>query len=165
MELFEHVKFLGMYWGAPALQPLMEELVISKPPKIAKNETDGRLLFKRTGVELIFTDERSVNIDSKNYPEGSMILSNITFYLAAMAGYKIYSGQLPDGIRANVTKNEVLKVFGYPNNLKYSSAGQLLPGEDDWIMRWDKQGFVIFCTFTEEGTATDLALQLPLDQA
>lgn len=165
MKLFDCVNFLGMYWNEPELQPLLDEFAVNKPPKIAKGETDGRLLLKKSGVELIFTDERSVKVPNKNFPEGAMVLSNITFYLTATNGYKVYSGHLPDGIKPNVTKNEVLNAFGLPNNLKYSPTGQLLPDQDDWIMRWDKQGFVIFFTFTDEGIATDLALQLPLDQA
>ena len=165
MELFDYIKFLGMYWGEYGLQPLVESIKIIKPPKIAKGETDGYLLFKKLGVELIFTDERSLNIPSKSFPEGAMVLSNITFYLAKKDGYHPYTGKLPDGMKLGASKTEIIKVFGLPNTPQYSPAGELLPDEDDWMMRWDKDGFAMFCTFSEEGFATDLALQLPLDQA
>lgn len=165
MEIFDYVKFLGMYWSEPSLKPLLDELSISKAPKIQKGDQTGHLLLKKLGIEITFKDERFIKIPGKEFPEGGMVLCNICFYLTNEDGYKPYSGRLPNYIKPEATKADVLKAFGFPNNLKYSPAGKLLPGEDDWIMRWDKQGFVIFCTFTEEGTATDIALQLPLDQA
>lgn len=165
MEFFDHVKFLGMYWGEPSLQPLVDALGISKTPRIAKGEKTGQMLFKKLGVELIFKDERFVKIPGKLLPEGAMVLSNLTFYLTKSDGYHPYNGALPSGIKLGISKADVLKVFGSPDDPRYTPAGQLLPGEDDWMMRWDKQGFAMYCAFSEEDAATDLALQLPLDQA
>jgi hypothetical protein len=165
MEFFDHVKFLGMYWGEPGMQPLVDTLKISKPPKIAKGDRTGHLLFKKLGLELTFKDERFVKIPNKVFPEGSVVLCNIRFYLTDEDAYKPYAGALPTCISPNATKVEVLQGLGIPNFPKYSPAGKLLPDEDDWKMRWDKNSFVIFCTFNDEGTATDIALQLPLDQA
>jgi hypothetical protein len=165
MEFFDYVKFLGMYWGEQGLQPLVEALSISKPPKIPKAERDAYLLLKKMGVELIFTDERFVKIPDKVFPEGAMVLCNATFYLTNRDGYKPYAGKLPKSMKLEETKTEMLKAFGIPNFPKYSPSGKLLPDEDDWKMRWDRPDHVLFCTFNDDGTATDIGLQLPLDQA
>jgi hypothetical protein len=140
-------------------------LAISKAPKISKGDKTGHLLFKKIGIELIFKDERFVKIPGKVFPEGAMVLSNVTIYLSEEDGYLPYTGSLPTGIGPNASKEGVLKGFGIPNSPKYSPAGKLLPDEDDWIMRWDRPDHVLFCTFNDEGTVTDMALQLPLDQA
>ena len=165
MEFFDYAKFLGMYWGEQGLQPLINALEISKAPKIPKGEKTGHLLFKKIGIELIFKDERFVKIPGKILPEGAMVLCNASFYLTGEHGFKPYKGKLPNGMKLDGSKEDVLQAFGRPNLPKYLPSGQLAPDEDDWIMRWDRSGHAMFCTFNDEGTATDIALQLPLDQA
>lgn len=166
MEFFDYVKYLGMYWGEPGIKPLVDALAISKPPKkISKGDEDGFIDQKKIGVCLTFTDERFLKKSSKLFPEGAMVLCNIRVYLTNSNGYKPYAGNLPKGMKLDASKTDVLQALGFPNDPKYSRSGELLPDEDDWKMRWDRSNHVLFCTFSDEGTATKLALQLPLDQA
>ena len=165
MEMMDYVKFLGMYWGESALQPLIEKLRASKPPKISKGDVTGHLEFKKTGIYLVFRDERFVKIPGKSFPEGAMVLSNISFYLIKKDGYQPYTGNLPSRMVSEATKAEMINVFGFPNDPKYSSTGELLPGEEDWMMRWDHPNHVMFCSFNDDGQATSIGLQLPLEQA
>jgi hypothetical protein len=164
MEMMDYVKFLGMYWGEPALQPLIEQLKSSKPPKISKGDVTGHLEFKKIGIYLVFRDERFVKIPGKSFPEGAIVLSNISFYLIKKDGYQSYTGNLPGGIESGATKTEVIKVFGFPNDPKYSTTGELLPDEEDWMMRWDHLNHVMFCSFNDDDQAISIGLQLPLDQ-
>lgn len=165
MELFDYVKFLGMYWGEPGLQPLVNALGISKPQKISRGDVDGYLEFKKNGLYLVFSDEKTINIPNKILPEGAMVLSGFGFYLKSKDGYKPYTGKLSNGISSDATKAEVLKLVGIPSKPKYSPTGGLMPGEDDWNMRWDREGYFMSCIFSDVGVATRFAIQLPLDQA
>ncbi len=165
MEMMDYVKFLGMYWGESALQPLIEKLRASKPPKISKGEVDGHLEFKKLGIYLVFSDERFVKIPGKSFPEGAMVLSNISFYLIKKDGYQPCTEKLPGSMKIPFEKMHALKFFGTPNVPQYSADGNLLPGEDDWKMRWDHPNHVMFCSFNDDGHATKIGLQLPLEQA
>lgn len=165
MEFFDYAKFLGMYWGEPSLQPLVDALGITKVPKLAKDDVSVYLEFKKAGFFLIFKDERFVKITGKVFPEGAVVLCHVRFYLTSSDGYKPYAGKLPKSMNLDATKADMLKAFGFPNDPKYLPSGQLAPDEDDWMMRWDRPDHVLFCTFNDDGTATDIALQLPLDQA
>ena len=165
MDKFYYINFLGMQWGESGMQPLVDYLKIIKAPKISKGDRTGHSLFKKFGVELTFKDEQFINIPGRVFPEGAMVLCNIRFYLQDGDGYKTYKGKLPDGISLPFTKNNAFKLFGVPNFPKYSAAGELLSGEDDWMMRWDRPKHLIFCSFDDEDRATEFGIQLPLDQA
>jgi len=159
--MLEYSQFLGMYWGEPGLQPFIDELKITKPPKIKKGETDTYITLKKVGIELAFTDERYLNLSNKVVPEGVAILSNIRFYFSRDTGFQPYSGKLPQKISLPLTKKNALEAFGIPNFPKYSATGQLLRGKDDWKMRWDNKNYIVFCTFNDENTAKNISLQLP----
>ncbi len=165
MEFFEHVKYLGMYWGESSLQPLIDALSITKAPKLSKGDTDAYVEIKKSGLFLIFSDERTINIPGKVFPEGALVLSNLTFYLVDKDGYRAYKGATPRGISPNTTRADVLIAMGLPSSPKYSPAGVLLPGENDRMMRWDKADHFVFCAFASDGKASRTGLQLPLGQA
>jgi hypothetical protein len=165
MKFFEHVKYLGMYWGEPSLQPLIDALGITKAPKLPKGDTDAYVEIKKSGLFLIFSDERTVNIPGKVFPEGALVLTNLTFYLTDKDGYSSYKGAVPSGVSQNATRADVLKAMGFPSSPKYSPDGVLLPDENDRMMRWDKAGHFVFCAFASDGKASRTGLQLPLDQA
>jgi hypothetical protein len=165
MTILDYVKYLGLYHGEEALQPLLSQLGLAKAPKLAKGDITTHLSAKALGVELCFRDERFVKIPDKQFPEGALVLSNITFYGEGHSGYKTYADVIFPGITWGSTKPEVLRAFGIPNAPSFSTTGELLPGEDDWNMRWDRADHCLFFTFTDEGQISDAAIQLPLDQA
>ena len=165
MTIFDYVPYLGLSYGEAALQPLLFQLRITTAPKLAKNDEDTHLSAKSLGIEICFTDERFVNIPGKQFPEGALVVSNITFYGEGHPGYSVYSGSIFPGITLASTKADVLRTFGIPNSPIYSDTGELLPDEDDWNMRWDRTDHCFFFTFTDEGEISDMAIQLPLDQA
>lgn len=165
MEFFDHVKYLGMYWGEPSLQPLVDALGITKAPKLPKGDTDAYVELKKSGLFLIFSDERTVNIPGKVFPEGALVLTNLTFYLSDKDGYRSFKGAVPRGILPNATKADVLKAMGIPSSPKYSPDEALLPDENDRMMRWNKVNHFVFCAFASDGHASRTGLQLPLDQA
>lgn len=165
MEFFEHVKYLGMFWGEPSLQPLIDALGITKAPKLSKGDITSHLELKKVGIYLVFRDERFVKIPNKVFPEGALVLSNISFYLVDKDGYRTYKGSTPRGLSPNTTRADVLEAMGFPSSPKYSSDGVLLPDENDRMMRWDKSDHFVFCAFASDGKASRTGLQLPLDQA
>lgn len=165
MEFFDHVKYLGMYWGEPSLQPLIDALGITKAPKLPKGDTDAYVEIKKSGLFLIFSDERTIKIPGKVFPEGALVLSNLTFYLADKDGYRTYKGAMPRGLSPNTTRADALEAMGLPSSPKYSPDGVLLPDENDRMMRWDKADHFVFCAFASDGKASRTGFQLPLDQA
>lgn len=165
MPIFDYVKYLGLYYGEEALEPLLAKWGFKKAPKLEKGDTATYLTSKELGVELCFDDERVVKIPGKEIPEGALVVSNIRFYVKGRAGYKPYQGALCPEITPSSTKPDVRRVLGMPNAPAYSSAGELLPGENDRIMRWDRADHCFFIAFTSEGEISNLGIQLPLDQA
>jgi hypothetical protein len=165
MEFFEHVKYLGMYWGEPSLQSLIDALGITKAPKLPKGDITSHLELKKAGIYLVFRDERFVKIPNKVFPEGALVLSNISFYLVEKDGYKKYQGLLPKGLLPETSSQMALAAFGSPSNLKHSPDGDLIPPETYRVLRWDRKEFCLFLSFNDKQQARDIALQLPLDQA
>ncbi len=164
MMIFDYVKYLGLYYGEALLQPLLAELGITKTPKLEKNDTTVHLSAKGLGVELCLKDEVLVKIPGKIFPEGALVLSNLTFFLKGGEGYAPFVGEIASGVTSKSTKEDVKAAFGLPDWPSYSVDGVLLPGEDDWNMRWDRADHCFFFTFTDEGLLSDVAIQLPLDQ-
>ena len=165
MTIFDYVPYLGLPYGEASLQQLLSDLGITTTPKLEKDDDDTHLSAKSLGIELCFTDERFVNIPGKQFPEGTLVVSNITFYGEGHPGYNTYSGSIFPGITLSSTKEDVLSIVGTPNFPSYSAKGELLPGEDDWHMRWDRANHCFFFSFTDEGKISDIAIQLPLNQA
>ena len=165
MEFFDHVKYLGMYWGEPSLQPLIDALGITKAPKLPKGDTDAYVEIKKSGLFLIFSDERNVNVPGKVFPEGALVLTNLTFYLAEKDGFKQFRGKLPRDVPFDSSSQMALALFGTPSNLKFTTGGAQIPPETYRVLRWDRKDFCLFLSFNDKQHAKDIALQLPLDQA
>ncbi|WP_418648818.1 hypothetical protein ACNQFN_11135 [Thauera butanivorans] len=166
MTIFDYVEYLGLYYGEAPLQPLLTELELTKAPKLARGDSTTYLSAKKKGVELCFDEERSVKITGKQFPEGALVLSNIRFYGKDNPGYGVYSGCIFLGITMDSTRLDVLHVLGAPDSRKFYSDKEELPlGENEWKMRWDRTDHCIFFTFNEDGSISNMSIQLPLDQA
>jgi hypothetical protein len=165
MEFFDHLKYLGMCWGEDGLLQLMTTLENKKTPKISKGDVTAHLEFKKLGVFLVFKDERFVKLPNKTLPEGSIVLTNISFYMNEKDGYKPYQGKLINGMTRNLSQKEAISLLGIPSNKKINSLGEPIAAEEYRVMRWDQKDYTMFCSFSSDGGFSQFSLQLPPDQA
>lgn len=165
MTIFDYVQYLGLYYGEASLQPVLSEFGLTSIPRLPKDDNTTYLSAKKTGIELCFKDERFVNIPGKQLPEGALVVSNIRFYGEGHPGYSAYAGNIYRDITLASTKADVLRAFGIPNAPSYLASGELIPGENDWKMRWDRADHCFFITFDDDGNISSLSIQLPLTQS
>lgn len=126
---------------------------MQEKPKIPKGDVDAYVKNHDEGVELTFTDERALDVKAgREYPEGALVLSNIRFYGAPTNDFKIFNGILPMSLSFGDIKEKLLEKLMSPAwlNSKQSS------------MRWDFEGYCLFCDFDADQKLDTICIQLPL---
>jgi hypothetical protein len=162
-DVFYYTKYLGRYFTEKEIYELLNLFSISEEPKISKGDTTGHVSSMKNGIELTFRDEKYLKNKNNTYPEGAAVLSNIRFVGHGTNEFSKYSGKLYETISFESSKKtDLIKAFGYPSDPKYKKNGKLEVGEDDSLMRWDKDGYCFFADFDGANKLIEFAIQLPI---
>jgi hypothetical protein len=90
-----------------------------------------------------------------------LVLTNIRFNGVAEKKIQKYEGLLPFGLQFGMSRAEVIKLVGYPDNPKYSGGVLVDPSSQKRNMRWDKKDYCFFAQYYEEKFSV-FSIQLPV---
>lgn len=160
-DCFSYLKYLGKYYGEEEISNLTTEFQILKIPKLPKGDIDVNLTNHTIGIELTFTDENHLDVKITEYPENALVLTNIRFNGVADKKIQKYEGLLPFRLQFGMSRAEVIKLVGYPDNPKYSGGVLVDPSGQKRNMRWDKKDYCFFARYDEEKFSV-FSIQLPV---
>jgi hypothetical protein len=145
------VLVLGKYFGEAEITSFLAGLEITSKPKLKRGDSSTHLSNQARGVELAFEDSEALDVIAREYPDGALVLANISLYIKSST-FQAYKGELPFGIESNDTRQTLKEKLG-------------TPAEDDaemGIMRWDSKDYCVFADVDSNGNVLNIALQLPL---
>lgn len=151
MENTNYIDLLGQYYSEPELDKFLGKLDIVKPPQIPRGERDVTIENTVQGTELTFTNEQSLDISFRKYPEGALVLSNIFFHAVKTDEHNAFQFTLPLNITFEMDKNGIRKLLGKEN---WTNAKETL-------LRWDFEKYCISSRFGDDGYLELLGVQLP----
>jgi hypothetical protein len=146
------VGLLGHYFGEPEIEKLLSDFNITAVPRLKRGETTDIVVNEALGIEVTFRDARALDVRTKQYPKGALVLSNIRFYGVRTEDYVPYTGELPLGMKFGASRQMLMNQFGTP--AWDSSALQSI--------RWDFDGYCIFVTLDDNGRMIIFDVQLPV---
>lgn len=146
------IKLLGLTYDDERVKLFLDECKIKKKPKLPHGDLDAYLENEKLGIEFTFTDERYLDVKSKEYEDGSLVLSNICLY-GDDETFNRYAGDLPLGLKFDFGLKETKSKLGEP----------AWENKDMGLARWDFKDYCVFVTFDEEfKEILDVAVQLPV---
>lgn len=147
------IKLLGLTSTDKKVIAFLGDCAIKKQPKLKHGDMDAYLENTKLGVEIVFRDERYLDIKTQVYDEGSLVLFNIAMYCDD-DNFSRFDDDLPLGLE-----------FGFGLKEVNAKLGKKPAWQDDDMgdARWDFKGYCIFITFNEKFTKIqNLAVQLPM---
>ena len=156
MNANEFIPLLGMIYDDEDVKRFLTGCGITKKPKMKQDSSDAYLVNKKLGLDITFTDERDVEVTSREYQDGALVLSNIRMYgEGSSLNYQRFNGELPHGLSFDLGLLEVQAKFGR----KPSAANKNLG-----ITRWDFKTYCLFINFDKTfKRIQSLAIQLPVE--
>jgi len=148
-----YISLLGRTSDDPEVKTLLTESGITKPPKLKRGDLDAYAVNKKLGLEIIFRDERYLDVKSQEYEEGALVLWNVAMYCES-ENMESYPGELPIGLKCNLGRKEVVTKLGKKPAWEDKESGDA---------RWDFPGYCLFITFDSQlKKIRNLGVQLPL---
>ncbi len=151
----EFITLLGLTWDDDEVQRFLAKYGLAKKkPKLSPYSGAGYLTNKRLGLDITFRDEQDVPVKSKDYDEGTLVLTNIRMYgEGSTQGYEPFDGEFPHGLKGNFGLKEVQARLGKPAEAKKDVA----------MARWDLKGHAVFINFDKDHKLIrSAAVQLPV---
>src|SRR3990167_3315016 len=136
----EFITLLGKTFNDEKVKEFLAACGIKKQPKLGHGDMDAYLENEKKGLEIVFRDERHLDVKSEEYEEGSLVLWNITMY-GDDETFKRFEGNLPLGLKFNFGLKETKSKLGKKPAWEDSDLGEA---------RWDFKGYCVFITFDEE---------------
>ena len=151
MSKFDALNLLGTYFGESALQQLPADLQYEGAPEVKMGERNAAAEFKKDGLEITFTLESALDVKQRDYPDGSLVVSNFFFHGEVDHGYTPYKHEPPFGISFGMNKKSVEKVLGEATWTNPNGT----------LQRWDRKGHCATVRFSSAGVAELIGCQLP----
>lgn len=148
----DYSQVLGLYFGEPELATWLQEQEIKGTPVLPRGDFDAYLSKATAGIELIFTDSEAVTSPERNYPDGALVLSNISFYGEATDDFSVFTGKLPSGISFDLTSSDLIDKLGTPE--WKSPRGNRI--------RWDMGRYRLHVTLGADNCASIVSVGLPI---
>ena len=149
LEPSTYVRSLGLHLGDTNIEPLLAALEVSQTQKLKRGEEIVNVSKKSLGVEVVFRLESTLPVSHKLYPEGALVLSNVSFYGQPKNGFSIFAGSLPLSLVFGASKKELHEKFGVP----------AWDDDDLGASRWDFDTGCLFADF-EQNLLVVCAFQL-----
>ena len=150
----QFISLLGLTSHDEKVKGLLAEYGFTKPPRLNRGDIDVPLGNKKLGIDVNFTDERHLDVKSREHKEGSLVLTNVRMYCDGHPTYKAFQGSLPLGLKCE---------------MKSADAEAQLGKKADWEnpsrvrRRWDLKGHSLFIRFDEtQDRILEVSVQLPL---
>ena len=154
MNANEFIPLLGQTSEDAAVKKFLASSGISKRPKLKSGDVTAYLVNEKAGMDVTFRDERHLKVKSREYDEGSLVVSNISLYGEGDSSYKKFAGELPLGMTFDLGRKEVQAKLGKKPNWE---------SKDPVSARWDFKGYCLFIDFEKNGKRMkNLAIQLPV---
>lgn len=151
MSYQEWVSLFGLSATDPQVSAALAKAGVTKVIALASDELAMRADMKDQGMSIGFTSELKLRNGVADLP----ILTSVMMKLIpakAAKGWTCYAGQLPQGLKASDTKNDVVTRLGEPQTLS----------TDFFSGRWRVDGLNLGVTFTSDWMKIrQLGLSLP----
>jgi hypothetical protein len=149
----DFIPLLGRTSDDADVKSLLAAFEIQKQPKLEKGDLTAVVKNEKRGIEITFRDERFLDVKSRSYEEGALVLSNVCMYAEGFNNFHGFEGALPHGITFSTSKAQAEKLLGKPSQeSKYSP-----------IVRWDLKGYCVFVRFTESlDRVLEASVQVPV---
>ena len=151
----EFIKLLGLTSDDEKIRKFLSDFGITQKPKLKKGDFDAIVMNEKLGIEITFTDERYLDVKSNDYEEGALVLSNVRMYGDGNDTFKLFSPELPLGLRFDLNRKEAFEKIGQKparDNKETAKA------------RWDFKNYCLFLTFDKKYSKIRIvAVQLPLE--
>ncbi len=125
MDALEFLPAVGKTDATPEVSKLLQKLKATRRPQLKKDELYDYMNFPDQGVILVFRE-------SDDPKTSEVVLSSAQFYSSAKAGFKGFSGKLPDGLQFVDTQKDVHKKLGKPKSSKKNLFKDF----------WERKGYV-----------------------
>jgi hypothetical protein len=146
------IKLLGMSQDSAAVKAALTSAGVKKIPKLDRDDFSVIFDLKGHGMTLEMTDEAYLRrLKDQDIGEGALILTAVDAYLERRKSRDLYTGELPYGLSANMTRAEVQDVLGSP----------VRSHEDIPADIWTRDGLEVTAGFTKELKLAHLALEVP----
>lgn len=147
------ISLLGLTSEANEVRAFLAASEISRKPKPKRGDVTDVLLNHDLGLEITFRDEANLDVRSRDYEEGALVLSNIRMYGKGHSVFKPFPGELPMGLSLDQKPEEARATLGEPTRQNPQGT----------FFRWDRPGFVVFLrTDSNRERITEVAVQLPM---
>jgi hypothetical protein len=150
MNHIDYISLLGQYYGEIALVKTLESLAMKKPPRMPRGESDTIVVLPKLGLEFTFTDERALDWQSRTYPDGALVLTNVFFHAKETDQHSAYAGDLPADLSFNFNTTELTSRLGKPD----------ASDEDGTLMRFDRPQYSISVETDESGNIMIVGAQM-----
>jgi hypothetical protein len=143
---------LGRAWGEPELRDLVAAFRIAASAAVKRGDLTAYLHNRTLGIELTFRYAEALDVPLREYPTGTLVLSNIRLYGPGSSSHATFNGDLPFGLRFGDTREVLIAKFAPPD----ADSTDIAP------MRWDTARYALFARLDEAGRLDRLSLQLPV---
>lgn len=147
----DYTEFLAKPYSDENLSAWMKEAGIQEQPKLDRGETSAFISNKPNGIELTFEDADSVNVQ-KEYPEGTLLLTNIRFYGVQTDDFSEFDGALPFGVEFGQLKSQILSRLPPPDWT--SSNGKQV--------QWESNNYWFRCIFNDDDRLEISSIECPM---
>lgn len=154
MDLSNVTQLLGAFYPEAQLKQFLGLLGFSEKPQLPRDSTSTHLLRYDLGIEIILTGERYLDKPLRDYPEGALVLENISFYGAKSSEFSQFNGILPHGLQYGLTLKQLSAVFGEPAWFDEELAKA----------RWDLAEYAVFVDFDKQGCSDGYGFQMPVSE-
>lgn len=116
MDMDTWIKLLGRTQDDPELKAALTAAGVKKVPKLPKDDYSVIFDLKGHGISLEMTDEAEAkDLDDQDIGEGPLILTGVDAYIVRRNSRDLYTGKLPYKIHATMTRADLRKLFGTPD--------------------------------------------------
>lgn len=150
-QVMNYIELLGKYCGESELDVAISAWNIQDRPKLPRNERSVIVVVPTHGIELTFTGERFLDISSRSYPDGALVLSNIFFHGEKNDDHEAFESELPNGLHFSMSKDNVIDLLGEPHWTNPMKT----------LFRWDSEGYCVSSRFDASGRVELVGVQLP----
>jgi hypothetical protein len=148
----EIVALLGLTSDDTRAKAFLSACGINKEPKLKRGELDTNLGNVNMGIEIAFRDERHLDVKSREYEDGALVLWNVAMY-GDDPKYQRFPWDLPHGLHFSDGRKEVEANLGKPAVIN----------KDTRSGRWDLKSHCVFVDFDSKyKEILNLAVQLPV---
>jgi len=134
------------------VKALLRACGFNKEPKLPHGELDTNLGNVKMGIEIAFRDERYLDVKTREYDDGALVLWNVAMY-GDDPKYQRFPGDLPHGLQFNHGRKEVEAMLGKP----------AVVNKETRSARWDLEDHCLFVDFDSKfKEILNLAVQLPV---